>query len=84
MSLQPRDKVLRYLVIEIENQKILGRWRRVDRGIRGVDQFEMPVGVRPTDHEQGMFLGGTVPIVPVEHDKAETVGPESLGNPQIP
>jgi hypothetical protein len=31
-----------------------------------------------------MFLGGTVPIVPVEHDKAETVGPESLGNPQIP
>jgi hypothetical protein len=79
---QAADNARLYLAIEVEHQQIfLGR-----RGwcftARIADEFEVPCGIWPPDHQQRMsaFCGATGP----EQDlKAQAVDPEPLGRPQV-
>ncbi|ARZ71390.1 hypothetical protein SMD11_5814 [Streptomyces albireticuli] len=86
VRLQPLDQLGRHLPGDVDDEQVLHGRHRLHELMGRDDQFEVPGGVGPAEHQQRVGLprrrvrGG---LVTEEHGQAEPLGPEALGGGEI-
>jgi len=84
VRLQAGHQVVRYGPVDVDDQQVLLGGPGFDRPALFVDEFQVPAGVRPAQHQQIVLAGFGTALGAPDDPQPEPLDPEPLGGREVP